>query len=121
MEVSLGSGGRLMQIKNIIIILLTLIVEVGITYFIASKFSVRFIEVMFFTGLAFAAVSFYFSSSGGNISDMQSSIISAQTGLIQKKEPFVFKRGPIFTSSAIFLLVGLVLFISLLSGLIPPA
>ncbi|WP_231735020.1 hypothetical protein [Bacillus sp. FJAT-29937] len=89
--------------------------------FVATKFSVRFIEVMFFTGIAFAAISFYFSSSGGIVSNYSSSQVSAQTGLIQKREKFVFRRGPIFTSSIIFFLIGLVLFILLITGIIPPA
>jgi hypothetical protein len=110
-----------MKIKNIIIILLTLAVEVAITYFAATKFSVRFIELMFFSGLLFASMTFYFSSSGGKISEFHMSQLSGQTGLIQKKEPFVFKKGPIFTGSALFLLVGLILFILLVSGVIPPA
>ncbi|WP_313770622.1 hypothetical protein [Bacillus sp. S/N-304-OC-R1] len=76
---------------------------------------------MFFTGMAFAAISFYFSSSGGAISGFSSSQVSAQTGIIQKREPFVFRRGPIFTASMIFFLIGLVLFILLVSGIIPPA
>ena len=106
--------------KKIIIFLVTFVIEVVITYFVASKFSVRFIEVMFFTGIAFAAISFYFSSSGGAVSSFTSSQISAQTGIIQKSETFVFKRGPIFTSSIIFFLIGLVLFILLLLGIIAP-
>lgn len=101
--------------------LVTFVIEVAITYFIALKFSVRFIEVMFFTGLAFTAISFYFSSSGGTISRFHSSQISGETGIIQESEPFVFRRAPIFTSSAIFLFIGLVLFILLISGIIPPA
>lgn len=110
-----------MQLKNLLIILLTLTVEVVITYFVASAFSVRFIEVMFFTGMAFAAGTFYFSSSGGKISEFHSSQLSGQTGIIQKREPFVFRRGPIFTASAIFFAIGLLFFILLLSGVIPPA
>ncbi|CEG27105.1 hypothetical protein [Bacillus sp. B-jedd] len=109
-----------MKIKTIIIFLLTLVVEAVITYFAAVKFSVRFIELMFFAGLLFATVSFLFSSSGGRVSEFHSSQISGQTGLILKKEPLVFKKGPIFTASALFLLVGLVLFILLFTGVIPP-
>ena len=110
-----------MNIKNIIVIALTLIVEIMITFLIASKFSVRFIEVMFFSGMFFTAISFYFSSSGGKISEFYSSQLSAQTGIIQKKESFVFRRGPIFTASAIFFIVGLVFLVLLISGIIPPA
>ncbi|OCA90386.1 hypothetical protein A8F94_00365 [Bacillus sp. FJAT-27225] len=112
---------RSFNIKNPIIVLLTLAVETAITYFAATKFSVRFIELMFFAGLLFSVVTFYFSSSGGKISELHSSQISGQTGLIQKKEPFVFKKGPIFIGSALFLLVGLILFILLISGVILPA
>ena len=107
--------------KNLIILLITFVIEAAITYFVASKFSVRFIEVMFFTGAAFSVISFWFSSSGGTATRFIDSQVSAQTGFIQKREPFVFKRGPIFTSSVIFLIIGLVLFILLISGIIPPA
>ncbi|RHW38156.1 hypothetical protein D1B31_15400 [Neobacillus notoginsengisoli] len=110
-----------MKTKNLVVFLLTSVVEAAIAYFAALKFSVRFIELMFFAGLLFATVTFFFSSSGGRISEFHSSQISGQTGLILKKEPFVFKKGPVFTASALFLLVGLVLFILLFSGVIPPA
>jgi hypothetical protein len=106
--------------KNLFILLVAIMVEVVITYFVATTFTVRFIEVMFFTGLAFAAVSFYFSSSGGTISRFHSSQLSGQTGIIQKLEPFVFRKGPIFTASIIFFNIGLILFILLISGIIPP-
>ncbi|TFI47685.1 hypothetical protein E4O93_11450 [Diaphorobacter sp. DS2] len=110
-----------MRTKYFIIFLLAFLAEAGVTFFVASTFSVRFIEVMFFTGMAFAGLSFYFSSSGGVISDFSSSQASAQTGFIQKREAFVFRRGPVFTSSIIFFSIGLVLFILLISGVIPPA
>ncbi|MEH7107297.1 hypothetical protein [Bacillus sp. JJ1764] len=82
-----------MQIKKVIIMLITFVLEAIITYFIALKFTVRFIEVMFFTGLAFAVLSFFFSTGGGKIADLHSSQLSGQTGIIQKREPFIFRRG----------------------------
>jgi hypothetical protein len=102
-------------------LLFTFLVEAAVTMFVASTFSVRFIEVMFFTGMAFAGLSLYFSSSGGVISDFSSSKASAQTGYIQKREVFVLRRGPVFTSSIIFFSIGFLLFILLVSGVIPPA
>ncbi|KOS60413.1 hypothetical protein FJQ98_20890 [Lysinibacillus agricola] len=109
-----------MSSKNIIIMIVALIVEVVITYFIASFFSVRFIEVMFFTGIAFAGGTFYFSSSGGAMTRLFASQASGRTGIIQKREQFTYKIGPIFTASVIFFLIGLVFFLLLISGIIPP-
>ncbi|MFF2175143.1 hypothetical protein ACFVT8_01550 [Lysinibacillus sp. NPDC058147] len=106
--------------KNIIIMIVAFIVEVIITYFIASFFSVRFIEVMFFTGIAFAGGTFYFSSSGGAMSRLFASQVSGRTGIIQKRERFTYKLGPIFTASIIFFLIGLVSFLLLVWGIIPP-
>ncbi|MET4562325.1 hypothetical protein ABIA69_003515 [Lysinibacillus parviboronicapiens] len=100
--------------------ILAFIVEVIITYVVASFFSVRFIEVMFFTGLAFAGGLFYFLSSGGAMTRFYNSQASAQTGIIQKRESFIFKSGPIFTASVIFFLIGLTFFILLVTGIIPP-
>jgi hypothetical protein len=110
-----------MRSKNLIIMIVAFIVEVVITYFIASFFSVRFIEVMFFTGIAFAGGTFYFSSSGGAMSRVFASQVSGQTGIILKREPFTYKLGPIFTASIIFFLIGLVFFILLIWGIIPPS
>ena len=53
-----------MSRENSVIMIVAFIVEVLITYFTASFFSVRLIEVMFFTGIVFAGGTFYFSSSG---------------------------------------------------------
>ncbi|MGE7092600.1 hypothetical protein ACQKII_14370 [Lysinibacillus sp. NPDC048646] len=110
-----------MRKKNLFIMMVAFMIEVMITYFIASFFSVRFIEVMFFTGLAFAGGIFYFSSSGGAMSRFYNSQVSAQTGIIQKSERFIFKTGPIFTASVIFFLIGLVFFMLLIGGIIPPS
>lgn len=110
-----------MKSKTIVIFLLALVVETLVTYAVAGMFSVRFIEVMFFIGLAFTVASFYFSSSGGTISDYGNISASARTGLIQKRQEFVFKRGPVFNASLLFMVVGLLFFILLLTGTIPPA
>lgn len=101
--------------------IVTFILEVIITYFIASFFSVRFIEVMFFTGMAFAGGAFYFSSSGGAMSRLYASQVSGKTGIIQKRERFTYTIGPVFTASFIFFLIGLVFFVLLVWGIIPPS
>jgi len=113
-------GGGYIKRKNLIIMMITLIVEVIITYYIASFFSVRLIEVMFFTGILFAGGIYYFSSSGGAMSRFFNAQVSGQMGFIQQSERFTVKVGPVFWASFIFLLVGLVLFILLITGVIPP-
>ncbi|MGE7953029.1 hypothetical protein [Lysinibacillus xylanilyticus] len=110
-----------MSRKNITIMIVTFILGVIITYFIASFFSVRFIEVMFFTGMAFAGGTFYFSSSGGAMSRLFASQVSGRTGIIQKRERFTYTIGPVFTASFIFFLIGLLFFILLVWGIIPPS
>jgi hypothetical protein len=99
---------------------ITLLIEIGLTYLIAEKFSVRFIEVMFFSGLLFSVISFWFSSSGGTATRFIDSQISAQTGLIQKPQRFIFRINPIFIASVSFLVIGLLFFILLIIGTIPP-
>ncbi|MGG0655397.1 hypothetical protein [Rummeliibacillus pycnus] len=112
--------GKIIRKKNLIIMIVAFTIEAITTYSIASLFSIRFIEIMFFAGLIFALGILFFTSSGGSISGFQSSQVSAQTGIIQKRESFVFKRGPIFNASVIFCLIGLVFFILLIYGVIPP-
>lgn len=103
-----------------IIIIIAWIVEISLTYWVATIFSVRFIEVMFFTGIAFTLGTFYFSSSGGAMSRLYTSQVSAQTGIIHERERFKVKLGPVFIASLIFFLIGLVFFILLVTGIIPP-
>jgi hypothetical protein len=52
--------------KNTIVFIAALAAEALITWAAAAYFSVRFIEVLFFIGAAFAAVTFIFSTSGGS-------------------------------------------------------
>ncbi|MFJ5792634.1 hypothetical protein ACIP9G_21470 [Lysinibacillus sp. NPDC093197] len=109
-----------MRKKNYIILIVTLVVEAIITYFIASFFSVRFIEIMFFIGFAIAGGIFYFSSSGGPMARFNEVAVTAQTGLILKSEQYIAKKGPIFFASVLFCLIGLVFFLLLIAGIIPP-
>ena len=112
--------GKAIRKKSLIIMIVTFIIEAVITYFIASLFSVSYFEVMFFIGLAFVTGILFFTSGGGAISGTHSSQVSAQTGIILKREPFIFKRGPIFNASVIFCFIGLVFFILLIYGVIQP-
>ncbi|MGJ7921750.1 hypothetical protein [Neobacillus sp. LXY-4] len=107
--------------KSIIIFLISLIVEVAITYFVAEKFSIRFIEIMFLGGVIFSVITFWFSSSGGTFSKYSESEASAMTGIIQKRTEPVFRNGPIFMASLTFMLIGLVIFILLIARVIPEA
>ncbi|WP_342503816.1 hypothetical protein [Lysinibacillus sp. FSL L8-0126] len=109
-----------MRWKHFIMMVIAWIVEIALTYWIATMFSVRFIEVMFFTGVAFMLGTFYFSSSGGAMSRLYASQVSAQTGIIHERERFQVKLGPMFKASFIFFLIGLVFFILLVTGIIPP-
>jgi len=110
-----------MRKKNTIIMMVTLIVEAIITYCIASFFSVRFIEVMFFIGFVIAGGIFYFLSSGGPMARFNEVQVTAQTGIMQKSEQYIAKKGPIFFASALFCLIGLVFFLLLIAGIIPPS
>lgn len=115
-----GKGALWMPRKHILIIIIAWIVEISLTYWVAKMFSVRFIEVMFFTGVAFTLGTFYFSSSGGAMSRFYTSQVSAQTGIIHERERFKVKLGPVFIASLLFFLIGLVFFILLVTGIIPP-
>jgi hypothetical protein len=105
--------------KSLIIFIITIIVEAAITYYAASKFSIRFIELMFFAGLVYSVISFWFSSSGGMVTRFHEGEVSARTGVILKRSELMFRRGPIFTASLTFMLVGLIFFILLVAEVIP--
>lgn len=113
-------GGFRMNLKHYMMMVIAFIVEFALTYWIASVFSVRFIEVMFFTGAAFTLGTLYFTSSGGAMSRFFAAQSGAVTGIIQERDRFQFKAGPVFIASLIFVLIGLVFFILLVTGIIPP-
>jgi hypothetical protein len=48
-------------------------------------------------------------------------MVSAQTGIIQKDEPFFFRKGPVFFASLVLTIIGFVFFVLLMAGIIPPA
>jgi hypothetical protein len=106
--------------KSVIIFIITFLIEVGLTYFITEKLSIRFIELMFFSGLVFSVFSFWFSSSGGTYTRFIDSTISGQTGLIPKWQTLKFNNNPIFMASLVFTLIGLIFFVLLVSEVIPP-
>ncbi|QED48200.1 hypothetical protein [Cytobacillus dafuensis] len=107
--------------KNIIIFLITLIIESGLTFLIASLLSIRFIEIMFFAGAAFSAFTIWFSSSGGAMTKFIDSQTSARTGLITEREDFKLQPNYAVFASILFLIIGLIFFILLLTKVIPPA
>lgn len=110
-----------MRIKFWLIFLITFAIETSLTYFLSSQFSVRFIEVMFFTGIVFLLTSIYFSGGFSYIKEQQDARTRAETGFTQGIEPpSVFRRGPFFTASLTFFLIGLLFFILLLTEIIPP-
>lgn len=105
--------------RSLIIYVISLIVETAITYYVAEKLSIRFIEIMFFGGVTFSVITFWFSSSGGVVTQISESQASALTAIIQKQSEFVFRKGPVFMSSLTFMLIGLVIFLLLIAGVIP--
>ncbi|SFA89279.1 MULTISPECIES: hypothetical protein [unclassified Bacillus (in: firmicutes)] len=107
--------------KKALLIALTVGVESILTWLIAKYFHVRFVEVMFFTGLAFTVIIFWFSSSGGAYTRFIDSQASAQTGVLMNRESLKWRLNPVLLGSIVFLTVGLLLFILLLKGIIPQA
>ncbi|MBN8202851.1 hypothetical protein [Bacillus sp. NTK034] len=106
--------------KNIFILFITLAAEALITLIASSAFSIRFIEIMFFSGVVFTALTVWFSSTGGIVTRFMDSTASAMTGFLSKREEFSFRPSYAVLGSVIFLLIGLVFFILLLTNVIPP-
>lgn len=100
---------------------LTLIIEIGLTMLLARWFSVRFIELMFFTGIAFSTITIWFSSSGGAMTRHIDSQTSAMTGIMTKREEFTLRPSYVIFASITFLVIGLIFFVLLITNVIPPA
>lgn len=110
-----------MNKKNGFLFFLTLCIEAVITYFVASTFSVRFIEVMGMIGAICIGLFLLFTSGGGPISNFFTARNAGITGIIQKREAFVFEKGTVFFASVVYFGIGLIFFILLVTDVIPPA
>ncbi|MBP2239547.1 hypothetical protein J2Z40_000100 [Cytobacillus eiseniae] len=106
--------------KNIVKFGVTLIIEIGLTVILSKLFSVRFIELMFFTGIVFSTITVWFSSSGGAMTRHIDSQTSAMTGMIQKREEFSLRLNYVVFASISFLVVGLIFLVLLITNVIPP-
>lgn len=109
-----------MNKKNLLIAFLTLLIETIVTFTLSHLLSIRFIEFMFLIGLAFTVFIFWFSSSGGTVSNFIDSHNRALTQYIQERESFKIRRGTAFYASILYLFIGLIFFILLVSEIIPP-
>lgn len=107
--------------RNGLLFVLTLCIEAVITIIVASAFSVRFVEVMGIVGALCSCLIYLLTSGGGPITDFFNAQNAAITGIIQERETFVFRRGPVFFASLIYFGIGLILFVLLVNGIIPPA
>ena len=106
--------------KTVFIVVLTLIIESIFTFLISWKLSIRFIEIMFFTGLFCSVCLAWFTSNGSTISRFIDAQNSARTGIVQEREEFRFRNGPAFKASLLYLFVGLIFFILLITDVIAP-
>ncbi|WP_102275028.1 hypothetical protein [Cytobacillus massiliigabonensis] len=107
--------------KNMVKFTFTLIIEIGLTIILARLFSVRFIELMFFTGIAFSTITIWFSSSGGAMTRHIDSQTSAMTGIMMKREEFILRLNYVVLASVTFLVIGLIFFVLLITNMIPQA
>ena len=106
--------------KKMVCFFLTLCIEAVITYFVAHAFSVRFIEVMGIIGAICSGLLLFLTSGGGSFSNFFTGRNAGMTGINQKREAFVFKKGPVFFASVVFFGIGLIFFILLVTQVIPP-
>jgi len=98
-----------------LIFVITLLIETGLTYACSSFLSIRFIELMFFSGL-------WFSSSGSNsaYSHYKTHSMRLMSGANIEHNPFRLRWTAYFFASLSFTGVGLIFFVLLLTDVIPP-
>ena len=108
--------------KTQLIFVITLLIEGGLTYACSSFLSIRFIELMFFSGLLFSVLTFWFSSSGSNSahSHYKTHSMRLMSGANIEHNPFRLRWTAYLLASLSFTGVGLMFFILLLTDVIPP-
>lgn len=100
-------------VRLAVLTILVMLVEFGLSYFIANEWNMRLIDVMFFVGLLFSLFFIYFSSTGGITTNfVESSVALSFIGLTNNykiKRTFGSLQINCFNlGSVLFLLVGFV-------------
>lgn len=106
--------------KSFIYIVLTILVEVGLSFAVSSYFNTALIPVMFFIGLLSIALVMYFTSSGSVLSNYTDSITQAQTGIAIKspREDIKLKGSPALWGTSFYFVISIVLFVLYLQGIL---
>jgi len=102
-----------------LIFVITLLIEAGLTYACSSFLSIRFIELMFFSGLLFSVLTFWFSSNSAH-SHYKTHSMRLMSGANIEHNPFRLRWTAYFLASLSFTGVGLIFFVLLLTDVIPP-
>lgn len=118
-----------MSIKNTIIFIITLVIISSINGVVAYLTNIRFIEPMFLVGLGCTVIIYFFSSKNDILQEHARKETMLDFGYELDDRPgnknntmkYQAHFGPAFYASLIFFLVGLVIFILLIVGVIPPA
>lgn len=104
--------------KTLMYIVLTILIEVGLSVGISYYFNTALIPVMFFIGLFFIGIVIFFTSSGGILSNFNSATAQAQTGILLPHEEMKYKGSPALWGAGIYFLISILLFILYLNGLL---
>lgn len=107
--------------KSFFYIVLTVLIEVGLSIGISMYFKTALIPVMFFIGLLFIAIVMFFTSSGGALSNYNNAVAQAQTGIpINDRSPeeLKLKGSPALWGAGIYFLISLGLFVLYLNDFI---
>lgn len=99
--------------KPQLVFVITLLIEGGLTYACSSFLSIRFIELMFFSGLLFSVLTFWYSH-------YKTHSMMLMSGANIEHNPFRLRWTAYFLASLSFTGVGLIFFILLLTDVIPP-
>lgn len=99
--------------KRLITILLTLLLLVGVNYFITVFFPVKFVDYAFVVGMLVSFIIWFFTSKGGVSSTIADSSIAQQTtNFKMEKQAYSFSPNlAFFTALAYTLLSFIMMFI----------
>lgn len=94
--------------------MLVVLVELGLTYLISTKVETRFLDLMFYLGVAFVTITLFFSSTGGLISNrsdasVMNSLEGAFGGFKHKREFGSVSLNPLVGGSILYFILGILL------------
>ncbi|ETI67768.1 hypothetical protein [Neobacillus vireti] len=91
--------------KKLVIIVITLLVLIGLSFGLSLYIQSKFFDYSFFVGLAVSIVIWFFTSKGGITTKNTDMLVQSTTGIKMEHQKFEFSPNLVFITSLFYTIV----------------